>query len=136
MTTRKGGVYRSIVKRCLECSGDRPSKCSMPECPIYGIRPGVKRSQSVAFSAGGKKLLPKFRLSNLLKAIRCECKICTSDHPEHCTSPACDFYQWRRGTSVLNTPAQHNPSINTQGGVNLDDRLMVGGKPTQWARTG
>jgi hypothetical protein len=128
MGTRKNSVYKSIARRCLECLGDRPSKCNMPECPIYGIRPGVKRSQSDSFTAGGKKLLPKFKLVNMLKAIRSECMVCTSGNPEHCTSPNCDFYQWRSGNSIRSKQSQNSSSISTQGGPNFDDCPESGDK--------
>jgi hypothetical protein len=136
MASRKNNIYKAITKKCLECRGDRPSKCDMTECSIHPIRPGVKRSQSDSFAPGGKRLLPKFKLSNLLKSIRAECMVCTSGHPEHCTSASCDFYPWRSGTSVLNYPAQNNPSISTQEGPNSDDCQETEDKSIQWAKTG
>ena len=126
MATRKSGVYRSIVKRCLECLGDRASRCHMSECSIYKIKPGTKRSQSVAFTGGGKKLLPKFKLSNLLKSIRSECMTCTGGAPRDCTSQNCSFYPWRNGTSVLGRLAHDNPRISVQEGPNLDDCQEIG----------
>ena len=136
MGSRKNSIYRAIARRCLECSGGPPAKCSMTSCPIFGIRPGTKRSEGGEFTGGGKRLFQKFKLSNLLKAIRAECMICSGNNPQDCTSINCDFYPWRSGTSVLNNPAQNNPSISTQEGPNFDDCQKTEDKSIQWAKAG
>lgn len=126
MASRKSDCYKSIARRCLECSGDRPSKCKMTTCPIHPIRPGVRRSPSDSFSSGGKRLLPKFKLGNMLKSIRAECVICVGGDPRDCTSINCDFYKWRTGTSVRHKPHLTDPSTSAQNTVNFDDCRELG----------
>ena len=128
MGTRKSNCYKSIARRCLECSGSPPVKCEMTTCSIHSIRPGVKRSQSDSFTPGGKRLLKKFKLSNLLKSIRAECMVCSGNNPQDCTSTNCDFYQWRSGTSVRHRPHLATASTPAQDGVNFDDCRELGDK--------
>jgi len=128
MGTRKSNCYKSIARRCLECSGSPPVKCEMTTCSIHSIRPGVKRSQSDSFTPGGKRLLKKFKLSNLLKSIRAECMVCSGNNPQDCTSINCDFYPWRHGNSIHSKHPQNNPSISTQEGPNFDDCRELGDK--------
>jgi hypothetical protein len=128
MGTRKNSLYKSIARRCLECLGGSPVKCNMPGCPIYGIRPGTKRSEGGEFTGGGKKLLPKFKLSNLLKSIRAECMVCSGNNPQDCTSINCYFYPWRSGTSVRHRPHLSTASTTAQDGPNFDDCQELGDK--------
>jgi hypothetical protein len=90
----KSAIYKAIALRCLECFGEYPKGCTMDDCPIHRLRPGVRKSTSDG------TLLSKFRIVNMLKSIRRECRLCTSGNPDDCCSPKCNFFPFRLGNST------------------------------------
>lgn len=100
---RKRNVYKSIARHCLECRGKRPSTCDMTECPLWNIRPGLKRSLP------NLKLKPEFHINAMLRAARTECSMCCDDEPQYCTSPNCNLFPWRYG---MGTKRRTEESVN------------------------
>jgi hypothetical protein len=102
-TVPKAEIMRAIRAKCRDCAENLTviEECDGEfigyDCALHPYRPGVK----VKRQGEDGKLLPEFRKSALLKAIRRECLFCCNNYDPGwcCSSPECSLYRFRRGVN-------------------------------------
>jgi len=99
-TVPKADIMRAIRARCVDCAETRTDivecdgKFHGHDCALRLYRPGAKHRRQ----GEDGKLLPEFRKSAVLKAIRAECRFCVNGHDpgQVCSSPDCSLFRFRR----------------------------------------
>lgn len=102
-TVPKRDIMRAIRAKCVDCAETRTDIVECDGffigyvCALHSYRPGVKHRRQ----GEEGKLLPEFRKSALLKAIRKECLFCCNNYDPSwcCSSPECSLYPYRRGVN-------------------------------------
>ena len=95
---------RAIRERCLDCAGGSAAIHACDGKMIgYACALWPYRGSSVPKTGPDGRMLDHFRKSEVLKAIRRECRFCCNDTDPRlaCGDPSCTLAPYQRGTRLL-----------------------------------